>query len=77
MTNVPDNIREMWREVYVLFDKHFLMDVSKDESWQAFWDDAHVLLSKYQNIQNFIELIGVVSQLIYSFSQGRKKDEKM
>ena len=74
MTNVPERIREMWREVYVLFDKHFLMDASKQESWDAFWEDAHPLVAKYQDIDSFIELIGVVSELLYKFYARRKAD---
>ena len=35
-TNVPDNIREMWKDVYVLFDKHFMMDADNQDDWNAY-----------------------------------------
>ena len=74
MTNVPDRIREMWKDVYVLFDKHFLMDCSNQDSWKAFWADASELVSKYQDVDSFIELIGVISELLYKFYAKRISD---
>ena len=75
MKKVPDRIRDMWRDVYVLFAKHYGMDCDKQESWNSFWEDAHPLIEKYQDIDSFIELIGNVSQLIYKLWTRGDKDE--
>ena len=39
ITNVPEEIRSIWTEMYKLFDKHYLME-NNEESWQKFWDEA-------------------------------------
>ena len=43
MTNVPEKIREAWKDVYVLFDTSYSMDGS-DEAWKAYWDKANKLV---------------------------------
>lgn len=42
MTNVPERIRKIWTDMYKLFDRYYLME-NTEESWQAFWADAHKL----------------------------------
>lgn len=74
MTNVPDRIREFWKDVYVLFDKNFLMDVSKQESWEQYWLDACEIIKKYEEIPSIIDLLSVISEMISKFAAGRKKD---
>lgn len=73
MTNVPDRIREFWKEIYVLFDKHFLMDVNNQDNWIAFWADANIIIQKYGEIPS-IDLISAVSELISKCATWRKTD---
>lgn len=42
MTNVPQPIRDIWTELYKLFDKHYLMP-DNQPAWRAFWEDAQKL----------------------------------
>ena len=72
-TNVPENVRQMWREVYILFDTHYLMDVSKQESWDSFWSGGRQILEKYKDIPSVIELLGVTSELISKLAAVRAK----
>ena len=46
MTNVPPEIRQMWTDLYKLFDRHYLMDGS-DEAWLAFHSEAKELWEKF------------------------------
>ena len=46
MTNVPANIREMWTDLYVFFDTHYLME-NTEEAWKSFWADAKTLFEKH------------------------------
>ena len=50
MTNVPQDIRDMWKDVYVLFDSHYNMP-NTPESWKAFWEKTHEIQQKYNNPQ--------------------------
>lgn len=72
MTNVPDDVRAMWKDVYVLFDKHYLMDVSKQESWEKFWDEARQIYEKYPQIESLIDLLSCVSELLVKEAARRK-----
>lgn len=74
MTNVPDRIREFWKDVYILFDRHFLMDVSDSKSWEDYWMDACEIIKKYEEIPSIIDLLSVVAEMISKFAAGRKKD---
>ena len=74
MTNVPDRLRDMWREVYVLFDTHYLMDVENQDSWTQFWEDAKPIYEKYGDIDSLIDLLTFVSELISKMAARRKTD---
>ena len=63
MTNVPDNLREMWRDVYVLFDSHYRMENSK-EAWSGFWAEAEKITKKYGEKSYLIEIISSVADII-------------
>ena len=62
MTNVPNEIREMWADVYRLFDVNYNMPNTAD-AWKKFWDQAEQLREKYGQYQIGALLI-VVSDLI-------------
>ena len=71
-TNVPDDIREMWKDVYVLFDTHFNMDTDDQDAWNAFWAEAMKVNEKHLAIPCVIDLLTTVSEMIAKFSTKRK-----
>lgn len=62
MTNVPNEIREMWADLYRLFDVSYNMENSK-ESWQKFWDTATKIRNKYSE-PHVMAMIYVVSDMV-------------
>ena len=36
MTNVPTDLREVWTDLYKLFDKHFLMNLDDQDDWKKY-----------------------------------------
>lgn len=75
MTNVPNDIREIWREVYILFDTHYLMP-NTAESWTAFWDDANKLYEKYGKNELLIGMLVMASSIIeHRMKQEQKEGE--
>lgn len=50
MTNVPNEIREMWADVYRLFDINYNMPNTAD-AWSKFWEQAEVIRQKYGQYQ--------------------------
>ena len=73
MTNVPDNIREMWKEMYILFDTHFLMDVNDQENWKDYWGKAVEMIKKY-DIPNMIDMLQAMADIIVERSKWREKN---
>jgi len=49
MTNVPANVREMWTDLYKLFDCHYLMRNTEAE-WKQFWDDARRIIVAHESL---------------------------
>lgn len=72
MTNVPDDIREMWADTYRLFDVNYKMQNTGDE-WQRFWQQAEGLLEKHKDKNNsyLYKMINLVAELI----EDRMKSE--
>lgn len=62
MTNVPQDIRDMWADVYRLFDLHYNMD-NTAEAWQKFWKQAEEIQAKYDN-PHLLGMVMVVSDMI-------------
>ena len=71
MTNVPENIREAWKEVYVLFDVTYNMDGS-EQAWIEYWDKANKLIQKYGEEVPLLELLEQVAHMIEIFVERRK-----
>ena len=65
MTNLPPKLREMWTELYILFDSHFKMP-NTEEAWKEYWLKAMDLYHKYRDVPHMSELINVVSSLLES-----------
>lgn len=70
MTNVPNDIREMWADVYRLFDLNYNMK-NDAESWQKFWEQAEQLNKKHNNYY-LMALVMIVSDMI----EGHMLDKK-
>ena len=64
MTNVPNEIRVIWTDLYKLFDKHFAMDIHSQEGWDAYWKDAIALVEKYKQYDCIIDFVSFVSEFI-------------
>ena len=64
MTNVPNNIREMWADVYKLFDINYKMPNTK-EAWEQFWKQGVEIVEKYKKDCHFVsEMVVLVSEII-------------
>lgn len=75
MTNVPDELRQVWKEIYIVFDKNYLMDTSKQESWNKYWDDATEVLKNHPEVPCLIDLFGTMSEMIGKLAAGRNGSE--
>jgi len=63
MTNVPQNLRDLWKDIYVLFDKNYLMENNK-ESWDSFWQQAGEITEKYGQSKYLFKMFDLVSFMI-------------
>lgn len=61
MTNVPDTLRQLWHDVYVLFDTHYMMP-NTTEAWDEYWGQVNALLAKYGD--HLWDLMMVVTEMI-------------
>ena len=68
MTNVPQDIRDMWKDVYVLFDSHYNMP-NTPESWKAFWEKTQEIQQKYNNPHLGTLMIVVSDMIEYHITQ--------
>lgn len=62
MTNVPQDIRDMWADVYRLFDMNYNIP-NTAEAWKKFWDQAAEIQEKHNN-PHLLGLIMIVSDMI-------------
>ena len=62
MTNLPDALREMWKDVYVLYDTHYKMG-NTVEAWDEYWNCVKSLTEKYADFHLW-DLILVVTDMI-------------
>ena len=76
MTNVPERIREAWKEVYVLFDRSYLMEGSEDD-WKQYWDSATGLVKKYGNDIPLLEILEATANALQHSVELRKNGGKM
>ena len=77
MTNVPQNIRNACTDVYVLFDKSYLMDGSV-QAWKEYWDKANELIQKYGEEVPLLELLEDIAHMLEIFIARRQtKNESL
>lgn len=62
-TNVPTEIREMWTDLYKLFDGYFLME-NTDSNWEGFWTTVRDMAEKHGRNDRFLEACCLVSDCI-------------
>lgn len=70
ITNVPDNLREMWADIYKLYDINYNMK-NTGEDWKKFWDQATELLHKHNNWESGV-LVNIVSELLEGHVTGKQ-----
>lgn len=75
MTNVPQNIRDMWTDLYRLFDSHYLMDINVQDNWKEYWQKATELISKYQ-IDGMIDMLSAMAHMITQQAKERRNNEQ-
>lgn len=63
MTNVPDEIRIIWTDLYKFFDTHYLMG-NTEEAWKQFWDEARGLWTKHAEHRIITDGIMMVAEVI-------------
>ena len=63
MTNVPNQLRDMWADLYRLFDSHYLME-NTVEAWAKFLNSAKELWEKYGQSHRVIVMINVITDMI-------------
>lgn len=63
MTNVPQRIRDLWTDVYVLFDRNYLME-NTEEAWGSFWKQAEDIGEKYKGCPYLPKMLDVIVEMI-------------
>ena len=71
MTNVPQNIRDAWADVYKLFDVSYNMDGS-EQAWEEYWNKANALIVKYGDEVPLLELLEQVAHMLEIFVAMRE-----
>lgn len=71
-TNVPTKIREMWTDLYKLFDSHYRMP-NTEEAWKDFWKCGKELVDKYEENKRFLEGLFIVCDMISDRMKGEEK----
>ena len=72
MTNVPENIRSAWADVYKLFDANYNMDGS-NASWIMYWHQAVKLIDKYGEDISLMEILEAVSSMLAEIIKKREE----
>ena len=63
MTNVPQTIRDMWTDLYKVFDKHYKLK-NTEADWNSFWKDAFAIAEKYGKPEKLVSAIFLVGEVI-------------
>lgn len=75
MTNVPQNLRDLWSDIYILFDRNYLMP-NTQEAWDSFWKQAMQIQSKYENECPYLfKMFDVVTTIIESRMRQEESDK--
>lgn len=63
MTNVPNNIREIWADVYRLYDVNYDMPKSPT-AWQDYWQQVEAITKKHGSSWELTKMIVLVTELL-------------
>ena len=63
MTNVPPEIREIWTDLYKLFDIHYRMQ-NTEQDWKEFWKHAQEIYRKHGKNERLFEMLVLVADII-------------
>ena len=66
MTNVPDKIRQIWTDLYKLFDLHFKMDIHSEADWKSYWEDGQKIWENSGRNEAILALINDTADYIVS-----------
>lgn len=69
MTNVPQNIRNIWTDIYKLFDLFYLMQNTEDD-WNKFWTEGKRIWENSGKSHRVMEAISLVSDVIADRMKG-------
>lgn len=69
MTNVPEDIRAIWTDLYKLFDVHYRMDIHSINDWNAYWADAQKIWEKSGRDKAVLSLLSDTADFIVNCSR--------
>jgi len=72
MTNVPEDIRNAWADVYRLFDVSYTMDGSEG-AWIQYWEKANTMIQKYGDDIPLLEILEAVAHMLEHYVKKREK----
>ena len=73
-TNVPNELRDMWTDLYKLFDVHYKME-NTTEAWELFLDRAKTIWEKHGKDKRMMQIINVIIDMIGDRMQGEERKE--
>ena len=63
MTNVPQIIRDLWTDLYKLFDRNYMIP-NTEEAWGKFWEEARQIDEKYHGCPYLPKAFDLVTAMI-------------
>lgn len=69
MTNVPDRVRNMWTDLYKLFDSNWKME-NTEGNWERFWEAGKELIDKHEGIPEVSHFVILCGNLIGEHMKG-------
>ena len=62
-TNVPEEIRSIWTDSYVLFDNFYLMS-DEDENWKKLAEEFAKIYMKHKENNHICEFYDIICRMI-------------
>lgn len=63
MTNVPTEIRDLWSDIYKLFDLHYKMP-NTETAWNKFWEQAKQVYTRHGSEKRIVDMVCLVADMI-------------
>jgi hypothetical protein len=64
MTNVPEQVRNLWTEVYTLFDLNYNIDIHNADDWKTFHKESERIYCKYGKNKGVLALLTATGDLL-------------